>query len=266
VAVSAKSNMVCVRARRDLTKSEMGFQGPRLGPTDVNEASSGLIQLVTSQNVTSITNNVGVVEVVSVGRDVHNVKPGDVVMVDFFDVAQGCLAKNDEHYFVPCHAISCTFDSVSGKVTPLPGYVVTKRAVDRMKVALTGTDRLEVPRHLMTEGIPGGKDANGTPISFVIYEEVVAIGDVVEVDESYSRREAMQRAEIRKLKGLPPLPCDFAVGELVVFCTAFSIQVRVNGEFLRITPQCRVLGAIDDAAILDRAIRDGRAGQLIMVS
>jgi hypothetical protein len=246
----AKGDMVILRGRDDLTEAS-------------NDGA--MITLITTNAVTSIPDNVGVCEVISVGQNVHNVKPGDIVFIDFCDVAQGYVLEAEELYVAPCHAFRAFFDPKTGVVAPMPGYVVTKRSSDRMKVALTGTDRVEVPPYILTQGIAGGKTSGGDPTAFIIYEEVVSIGDVLPVDETYSKRETMLLGLLRKALDLPPLPCDFEVGELVAFCTEFSTPVRVKGEFMRITPACRILCSIDDAWILDKAIREGRAGKLLLV-
>src|SRR5688572_5200863 len=167
---------VIVKARDDLFEETKD----KLIADDGTELEG--IQIFNENSVTSIPDNVGCCEVVSVGSDVHNVTPGDIVFVDFCDVKQGFIldathAKDKaECYAIRDEAFKCRFHPDTGRVEPLPGYVITKPAPERMKVALTGTDRVEVPPMTLTQGIVSGRDSDGVPCAWTVYQEVVAVG------------------------------------------------------------------------------------------
>jgi hypothetical protein len=82
------------------------------------------------------------------------------------------------------------------------------------------------------------------PRSETFYEEALAIFDAF-------RRE--------RATGHAP---GFAPGELVQFCRKLATPIRVRGEFLHLVPYESCMSTIDDAAILARAIAEGRAGKL----
>lgn len=237
------------------------------------------IQIFNENSVTSIPDNVGCVEVVSVGAQVQNVRPGEVCFIDFSDIAQGFQLANADHFVAPDHVFRCRFHPDTGTVEPLAGYAITQRAPDRMKVALTGTDRLEVPPHLLTEGIPSGFDSDGETMLRTIYEEVVTVGP----PEIESLRRPMHRVERELLESIhsddvldmakletylrwraAPREVDLEPGDLVPFCTVFATKLRVRGQFLSLVPQRELLCVIDDRAILDTAIRAGKAGKLVL--
>jgi hypothetical protein len=262
--------------------------------TDSGKVVPG-IKLYTRDEITSIPGSVGCLEVVSVGKDVQNVKPGDVVFIDLFDVRQGVLVgdpetqKSIEGYIANDDAIGVLFDEETGELTPLPGYAITRRNIKRFQVALTGTDRVDVPINTQTYGIVSGRTSEGTPAAFVVYEEVVAMGPP-EFDTKTRTLTKAERAlldfmctasyfgpgdyedvECRLLNAVKaersaPRELDAKVGDLVAYSTDFAIQVRVRGEFLRIVPQFALLCTIDDRKILDEAIRAGKAGQIVRVA
>lgn len=266
--VDGYGHFVVLKAREDLFKDT----GEEIIADDGTVLPG--IQIAQNNSVTSIPDNIGCCEIVSVGRDVHNVSPGDIVFIDFFDVAQGCLLggldeENDkitseERYIAPDHAFRAKYDPVTGTVEPLPGYCTTKRVPFRFKVALTGTDRVEVLDYLLSEGIPGGKTSNGSTVGLVVYQEIVSVGPVLPDDESYTPRERMLLARLRELEGAAPIEPDIRPGDLAVYCTEFATKIRVRGEFMHIVPYSNLLGSIDDAAILCRAIRAGKAGKILL--
>lgn len=242
------------------------------------------LQLFVHNEVTAIPDNVGCCEIVSVGSEVQNVKPGDVVFIDFYDVRQGAIVgdpqtqKGRERYIANDDAFKAYFDPKTGTVTPMPGYVITKRANERFAVALNGTDRVKVPPSTLTTGIVSGRTAQGTPAAFVIYEEVVSVGapafeskirpmtkaERALLDEIDSRDGSFSQAALDALiaERSTPRSLDLEPGELVAFSTDFAVQIRVRGEFMRIVPQSALLCAIDDWRILDEAVRAGKAGKL----
>ena len=256
------------------------------------------------RSVTAVPENVGLCEVIAVGPDVTNVKPGDVCFIDFYDVAQGYLVSGEELYITEAMALRMTLDlvtepyfcpftkrerqrAVSCDITPLPGYVLTKHAPDRMTVAVTGCDRILLPRSHTTSGIVGGRNSDGDPCTFVCYEEVVKFTpgaiqqerfveawDGSQRDTYYEERRL--KAKIQKLeRALDSLLAQvddvmrpavmriieqvtrvqetdwgLATGDLVCFCSSFSIQFRAMGELFRCVPYKSLLATIDDRAIL----------------
>lgn len=272
---------VTIRARDDLDPSS----------GDISVEHSG-------RSVTAVPENVGLCQVVDVGPDVTNVKPGDIAFIDFFDVAQGYIVSGEELYIAQAMALRMRLDietetflhpvtrTEKQRVTkceihPLPGYVLTKHAPDRMTVAITGHDRQIIPRNLTTSGIVGGRNSDGDPTTFVVYEEVVAFTPGAIQQERFHEawdgsvrdtyyEERRLRARIQKLEEalaeerkqnaamgiwLGPEPAretwGIAPGDLVCFCTEFSIQFRALGDLYRCVPYKNLLAVIDDRAILD---------------
>lgn len=237
------------------------------------------IQLFCENDVTSIPDNMGCVEVVSVGSLVTNVKPGETYLIDFSDVAQGFQLANKDHYVALDRVFRCRFHPGAGTVEPLAGYALTKRAPDRMKVALTGTDRVEVPAYILTDGIPSGFDSDGKPMLYTIYEEVVSVGPP-EVESGTRPLHRVERelldsiyrddaVDLDKLQAYlrwraAPRALDVKEGDLVPFCTVMGTKLRVRGQFLTLVPQSECLCVIDDRTILEEAIRAGKAGRIVL--
>jgi len=261
---------------------------------DLDPSSDAVTVEHSGRSVTAVPENVGLCEVVAVGPDVTNVKAGDVCFIDFFDVAQGYLVSGEELYITEAMALRMTLDLVtepyfcpftkrerhrvvSCDITPLPGYVLTKHAPDRMTVAVTGCDRVVLPRSHTTSGIVGGRNSDGDPCTFVCYEEVVKFTpgaiqqerfveawDGSQRDTYYEERRL--KAKIQKLEAhlaalaeqsMPGtkylgMQDDWGLsqGDLVCFCSAFSIQFRAMGELFRCVPYQSLLATIDDQAIL----------------
>ncbi len=256
------------------------------------------------RSVTAVPENVGLCQVVEVGPDVTNVQRGDICFIDFYDVAQAYIVSGEELYLTEAMALRMTLDIetepyqcpftkkerlsvVRCDIAPLPGYVLTKHAPDRMTVAVTGCDRILLPRHQTTSGIVGGRNSDGDPCTFVCYEEVVKFTPGAVQQERYveawdgSQRdtyyeERRLKAKIQKLEraleSLLELAGDanrlavtrlveqvtrvqegdwgLEAGDLVAFCSAFSIQFRAMGELFRCVPYKSLLATIDDRAIL----------------
>lgn len=245
------------------------------------EAENGLQMVSLANSVTSTPDNIGCCEVLSVGGMVSSVKVGDLVFIDLCDVKQGYLCKNEECYVAPDGVFRARYDAKTQEVMPFENYVITNRAHERFGVAVHGTDRYDVVEYRKTEGIVSGKTSNGATAANVLYESVVSIGKLT----NRPRPGLMTRAERYLLDGLcgnPPgwskalelawsevvrerergRDPDFAPGELVQFCRQLATPIRVRGEFLHLVPYESCLSTIDDEAILQRAIAEGRAGKL----
>jgi len=275
------------------------------------DPSSGSISVEHSgRHVTAVPENVGLCQVVAIGPDVTNVRPGDICFIDFYDVAQGYLVSGEELYVTQAMALRMTLDIevepflhpisrteklrvTKCEIHPLPGYVLTKHAPDRMTVAVTGHDRQIIPRNLTTSGIVGGRNSDGDPCTFVCYEEVVEFTPGAIQQERYHEgwdgrprdtyyEERRLRAKIQQLEAalrevidlaeansIPPHDMaetmvanarrlvanengdwGLAPGDLVTFCSEFSIQFRALGELYRCVPYKNLLAVIDDRAIL----------------
>lgn len=256
------------------------------------------------RSVTAVPENVGLCQVVDIGPDVTNVQRGDICFIDFYDVAQAYLVSGEELYLTEAMALRMTLDIETEPyqcpftkkerlrvlrcdITPLPGYVLTKHAPDRMTVAVTGCDRVLLPRHQTTSGIVGGRNSDGDPCTFVCYEEVVKFTPGAVQQERYAeawdgsqrdtyyeerRLKAKSQRLERALEQLLEMVGDInhlaitklveqvtrvqesawgiEPGDLVTFCAAFSIQFRAVGELYRCVPYKSLLATIDDAAIL----------------
>lgn len=238
------------------------------------------IELVSLANsVTSVPDNIACCEIVSVGEHVAHLKPGDLAFIDFFWCKQGFVLERGELYLCGADSFVALFDEKTGDIVPLDNYVVTRRALDRFKVAWFGTDLIDVPRMLLTDGIPGGKTSSGERATTVLYEEVVRIGkltgrpaqghmlpseralldDLTSRDGWIAADIMMQRLIQAVHKERAERKPDIAKGDLVVLSADLSQRVRCKGEFWRITHYDHIGGVIDDAAILADAIERGKA-------
>jgi hypothetical protein len=284
---------------------------------DLDPSSEDIAVQHSGRAVTAVPENVGLCQVIDVGPDVTNVRPGDICFIDFYDVAQAYMLAGEEIYMTQAMALRMTLDIVTedvilpngkphlhqktGKpmqrvvecdITPLPGYVLTKHAPRRMTIAVTGNDRVELPRSMTTTGIIGGRNSDGDPCTFVVYEEVVKFspGDIqaeryiedwhgVMRDTYYTERRLKARIEKLEqenasLRALlndpgqllafePPPQWEIDVGDLAVFCTEFSLKFRAIGEQFRCVPYKNVLGTVDDAAILADFYRSNPPAPLV---
>lgn len=242
------------------------------------------IELVSLANsVTSVPDNIACCEIVSVGEQVTNVKVGDLAFIDFFSCKQGYILESNELYICGSDAFVALFDEASGDIIPLDNYVVTKRALDRFKVAWFGSDLVQVPRMLLTDGIPGGKTSSGERATTVLYEEIVRIGKLTGraapghmlpaerelLDDLTSRMgwvamdNTTQRLIARVHEQRAERKPDIEPGELAVFCSDLAQRVRCKGEFWHIVHYDNVHGTVDDAAILAEAIDRGRARMVV---
>lgn len=248
-----------------------------------NEDGAGGFQLVSLENnVTAVPDNLAVCEVVDAGPLAQNVRRGELVFIDFFEVKQGFVLSSGELYIAGCEAFKARWRG--GVVEPLSNYVVTRHAPERFRVALTGTDRIHIPQYVTTSGIAGGKASTGATTTEVLYQEVVAVGpltqrafpglttpaerallDHIERYHAYGIRndEDVDRlvwafVEERQ-RGRAP---DIAPGDLVVFCRDLAQKLRVRGEHQHLVPYANVLAVIDDERILGAAIRAGKAGRI----
>lgn len=246
------------------------------------------------RSVTAVPENVGLCQILEVGPDVTNVKPGDIAFIDFFDVAQAYMLAGEEIYVTQAMALRMRLDIETedvilpnGKpqlhqktkkplqrvvrcdIHPLPGYALTKHAPDRMTVAVVGNDRMIMPRDKTTSGIVGGRNADGDPCTFVVYEELVKFTPGAIQAERYvedwqgrSRdtyyEERRLKARIEQLEDLLGerglvVEDDWGIepGDLVVFCTEFAIKFRALGEQYRCVPYKNILATVDDKAILE---------------
>jgi hypothetical protein len=252
---------------------------------DLDPASGSISVEHSGRHVTAVPENVGLCQVVDIGPDVTNVRPGDICFIDFYDVAQGYLVSGEELYVTQAMALRMTLDLdvepflhpvtrrqklrvTRCEIHPLPGYVLTKHAPDRMTVAVTGHDRQIIPRNLTTSGIVGGRNSDGDPCTFVCYEEVVEFTPGAIQQERYHEgwdgrprdtyyEERRLRARIQRLEELLAAEhtsleqsWGIAPGDLVTFCSEFSIQFRAMGELYRCVPYKNLLAVIDDRAIL----------------
>lgn len=242
------------------------------------------IELVSLANsVTSVPDNIACCEIVSVGEHVAHLKPGDLAFIDFFWCKQGFVLERGELYLCGADSFVALFDEKTGDIVPLDNYVVTRRALDRFKVAWFGTDLIDVPRMLLTDGIPGGKTSSGERATTVLYEEVVRIGkltgrpaqghmlpseralldDLTSRDGWIAADITMQRLIQAVHKERAERKPDIAKGDLVVLSADLSQRVRCKGEFWRITHYDHIGCVIDDAAILADAIERGKARMLV---
>lgn len=273
---------------------------------DLDPSSDDIAVQHSGRAVTAVPENVGLCQVIDVGPDVTNVRPGDICFIDFYDVAQAYMLAGEEIYLTQAMALRMTLDIVTedvtlpngkpslhqktGKVmqrvvscdvTPLPGYVLTKHAPDRMAVAVTGHDRTALPRSMTTTGIVGARNSDGDPCTYVVYEEVVKVtpGDIqaerfiedwngVVRDTYYTERKLKAEVERLRVKAGETRAArgvDVQPGDLVVFCTEFAIKFRAIGEQFRCVPYKNLLATIDDAAILANFYRTRPPAPLVQL-
>lgn len=189
--------------------------------------------------LTALPDHVGVCEVVAVGPDVTRVKPGDVCLIDFYEVKQPVMIDGENVFLAPADAMRATVEPVSGAVHPLPEYIMTKHSPDRMTVAVKGSNRLPLTRSETTSGIPGKKiwsqaKQAEAPCFFITYEEVVEVGSAC-------------------------LDQGVQVGDLVMLVTDFAMKFRAMGENLRIgEPRLCVQAVVDDGEVFKDSLERDR--------
>lgn len=245
------------------------------------------IELVSLANsVTSVPDNMACCEIISAGELVTGLKPGDLAFIDFFRVKQAYVVADDECYICGADAFSALYDEATQRILPLDNYVITRPNKARYLVALTGSDRDVLLPMNYTDGFASGHTSKGNVAARTYYQEVVAIGKLtgrprpgvmtvaerrlldMAVDDPAALydcddcAEAALRAVIEeRAAGRAP---DITLGQLVGFCKDIGQRVRVRGEYQWIVPYDNVLAHIDDAAILEEAIRERRAGKLVL--
>lgn len=235
------------------------------------------LQMVSfATDITAVPDNVACVEVISVGEMVTNCKPGDLAFLDFYSVKQGYILANEELYIAGQDALCGLYDLGSQEILPLDNYVVTRALKrERFVAALTGTDRIEVPRSITS--VAGGKTSQGNVSTEVLYEEVVRVGKLTKrpraglmtrterlvLDAICSGSPLLMLTEALLLEREFGRVSDINPCEVVVFCKDIAQRVRCKGEFQHLVPYDNVLAALDDEAILDDAVRRGNAGQLV---
>jgi co-chaperonin GroES (HSP10) len=257
---------------------------PRLDLFSETDRDTGIELVSNANSVTSVPDNMACCEVVSVGPLVTAVKAGDLAFIDFFRVKQGYIVADDECYICGGDAFCGLYRESDQTIQPLDNFVVTRAAPERYKVALTGTDRIDLLRMQYTDGFASGHTSKGTAAAHTLYHEVVSIGRLT----NRPRPDSMTPVERRFLDLLVTEPAslyhgdqdaeealaallkernagrqsDIEVGQLVGFCKEIGQKVRVRGEYQWLVPYESVLAEIDDAAILREAILAGRAGKI----
>lgn len=259
---------------------------PREDLFSETDKESGFSVVSLATDITAVPDNIALVEVTSAGELVTHLKPGDLAFLDFYHVKQGYIVGNDELYIAGQDCIVGLYDEATQEIRPLDNHVVTRRiARERFEVALTGTDRMAVPR--MITSVAGGRTSGGNVSTEVLYEEVVAVGKLT----NRPRPGVMTRAERALIDALVDYPAalshgdarvegllgvllferangrssDIAPGEMVVFCKDIAQSVRCKGEFWHLVPYDNVLAAIDDEGLLNESVRQGKSGKLQLV-
>lgn len=187
--------------------------------------------------IASLPDHVIVCEVVDVGSDVTKVKKGDFCMLDMYEVKQPYTVDGESLFIAPAEAMRCTVEPKTGVVHPLPEYILTKHAPERMSRAVLGREDIQLPPAATTSGMFGkmlwsDRLQKEVPCLLVTYEEVVEVGSEVK-------------------------DCGCKPGDLVVVVTDWCMQLRAAGGVrLRCgKPGMAVLGVIDDEMV----VLDGRA-------
>lgn len=257
------------------------------------------IELVSHANsVTSVPDNMACCEIISVGEDVDNVKLGDLAFIDFFDVKEGYILASEEMYVAGSRAFKALYDLETQSIKPMDNWVITKHAPKRFRVILTGTDQVEMVDMLTTDGIVSGKTSSGGQATHALYQEVIAVGkrtarsapgvmtklerkvldliagprEVAEAQRSgdherFVQYDGIDQDEADLYNALIKerafgRPCDIQVGEMVAFCKQTGTKIRIRGDQCYLVHMDNVLTGFDDEAMLNDAIRAGKAGQL----
>lgn len=192
---------------------------------------------VATAPISSLPDHVGVCEIVDVGSDVTKVKQGDFCMIDFYEVKEPYVVDGESLFIAPADAMRCTVEPKTGVVRPLPDYILTKHAPERMSRAVLGREDLVLPPAQTTSGMFGKMiwsqaQQKEVPCLLVTYEEVVEVGRDVQ-------------------------DCGCKPGDLVIVVTDFCMSLRATGgvRYRLGEPKIGILGVIDDAAV----VADGRA-------
>lgn len=161
-------------------------------------------------------------------------KQGDVCMLDFYETRQPFVVDGESLFLADAKAMRCWVDPKTCEITPLPQYVLTKTAPERMARAYFGTEKAIMPQSYATFGIPGRKiwsmaKQAEVPCFFIVYEEVVALGSACVG------------------KGIE-------VGDLVMVVCDFAMKFRAGGTQMRLTELGHgCMCAIDDEAVATAA-------------
>ncbi len=241
-----------------------------------SESDTGVRMVSFANSVTSIPDNLGCCEIISVGEMVRNVKVGDVAFIDFFEVKQGYVVQNDECYIAGADAFKAFYDPIEHQIIPGNNYVIAKRNLDRFKDAWTGSSTLYIPDFKLTDGQISGKSSCGEDAAHTTFAEVVRVGKLdkrprpglltrVEAqlldvclnltgdpDTAEGFWESVQALREETLQGRVS---DINKGDLVGFCLEIATPIRVRGEFMYIVPYDNVLAVIDDDSIMNESRR-----------
>lgn len=233
-----------------------------------SENPEGVRLVSVANSVTSVPDNIAAVEVISVGELVQGFEPGDIVFIDFFQVKQGYAVENDDLYMAGADAFAAKFDLSTQEVEPLDNFVTTRRAHDRMKVAINGATQAQYTLDSrLTEGVVSGRTSKGSEALHTVFEEVVKVGRLTnrprpgvltpterKVLEMVLRGERhFELIENLRREREEGRPSDIQPGDLVAFCKEIATQLRVRGEFRSLIPYDNVLAVIDDEAIRAKA-------------
>lgn len=227
--------------------------------SDLFNTAEGQVRLIATGMkalVTSLPDNIGVCEVIDLGPNgPKGLKKGDIAMIDFHSARRVLQVDREEVFLMEGAEFRCTLDKDSN-LTPLPGYILTKSAPERMSVAILGTQAAILPESVTTHGracrwtnsakeveraervlglsntpnwrkklqLPDHQRPN-IPALHAVFEEVVALGEGTE-------NAGMQ------------------VGDLVSLITEFAIKVRCKEHSYRLSELGYVDCVIDDSKIL----------------
>lgn len=239
------------------------------------------IELVSTSNaVTSVPDNVGCVEILSVGPLVPGFKAGEIVFIDFYRVKQGYIVSNEELYIANGDSLAAKYDPETQLILPIDNTVITRAAKTRFSTALNGTDRIIAPDTVLTDGIVSGRTSRGSAAARSVYQEIAHVGrltnrasgcamtnaeraliEALLRDDSYGDFSQWTSAVREERKN--GRESDVKEGDLVTFCTDVALKVRCRGEYQWIVPYDSVLAVIDDEKILDAAVRRNAAGSII---
>lgn len=143
-----KNILVCERQEYDFSAEKFeATSGPDKGKKFT------LVQSGMEAYAPGRVDNMGTCEVISVGSDVVDIKPGDLGIIDWSEVSKSCPIGNETHHFIPESAFQCWIDK-EGELHPRGDMIITKYATDRMRNAMYGTSAFELPPAVATGGFP----------------------------------------------------------------------------------------------------------------
>lgn len=223
------------------------------------DPNSGLIISDILTASTTMPDNMRVVEVLGVGPEVKYLKKGDIAVIDKGGIIREFNTAGTDEFVVRSEDFRVLIDS-NAKLHPLPDFVLTKEAPERMKAALMGDPSYHVPPSVLTSGFV----SRWTNIGRVHQDAERRLG--LDKVPNWRRKLGMT---IKPTQDIPAFHATFEevvelgancigkgleVGDLTMVTHEMAIKFRVHNVTYRISDMgtsCHCV--VDDKAIVEEA-------------